>query len=255
MILPASYSNGFAPRDGQPLYPGLWRGCVGAWDPGLGPTGLTLRDCSGFGRHGTMTNMDAAGDWVVSGGRYALEFDATNDHVTGLSPQNLALALSWSVWFRPVSGFNQLIGQGDGNGTGLYFSADTATGAYWYPVLGPLGTLRLGVWQHLCGTFDGLTAILYLNGRQIGATGSWGRSNSSTSLEIGRVNFGGTFYYDGNGRQIGDIRRYNRALSPIEVCLLASRRGIAYELAPRRRSSSAVAAFNRRRRLLLGASN
>ena len=76
MILPASYSNGFAPRDGQPLYPELWRGCVGAWCPSLGPTGLTLRDWSGFGNHGTLTNMDPGTDWVLSGGRYALDFDA-----------------------------------------------------------------------------------------------------------------------------------------------------------------------------------
>jgi hypothetical protein len=51
------------------------------------------------------------------------------------------------------------------------------------------------------------------------------------------------------------IAMWNRCLTPREVSILATRPGIAYELAPRRRSSSAVAAFNRRRRLLLGASN
>lgn len=64
MILPGRYANGFAPRDGQPLYPELWKGCVGAWNPGLGVTGLTLRDQSGFGRHGTLTNGPT---WGVSG--------------------------------------------------------------------------------------------------------------------------------------------------------------------------------------------
>ena len=81
MILPGSYANGFAPRDGQPLYPELWRGCVGAWNPGLGPTGLTLRDWSGFGNHGTLTNMELDTDWTPSQGKWSLALDGTNESV------------------------------------------------------------------------------------------------------------------------------------------------------------------------------
>jgi hypothetical protein len=51
----------------------------------------------------------------------------------------------------------------------------------------------------------------------------------------------------GHNGFIGDIGVYNRALSPNEIRLLASRPGIAYELAPRRRSSVAVAASTSRR--------
>jgi len=65
MILPGTYQNGFAPRDGEPLFPELWDGCVGAWNPGLGPSGLTLRDWSPYKNHGTLTNMDAGTDWVM----------------------------------------------------------------------------------------------------------------------------------------------------------------------------------------------
>ena len=79
MILPASYLNGFAPRDGQPLYPSLWTGCVGAWNPGLGPTGLVLRDQSGFSRHGTLTNGPT---FAASGGKYAMSFDGVDDYAT-----------------------------------------------------------------------------------------------------------------------------------------------------------------------------
>jgi hypothetical protein len=55
-----------------------------------------------------------------------------------------------------------------------------------------------------------------------------------------------------------DIRLYRRALSGQEISLLASRRGIAYELAPRRRSSVQVvgggfkAAWIPRRSLIVG---
>ena len=64
-------------------YPELWRGLVGAWSPCLSPRGGTvLRDLSGRGNHGTLTNMDATTDWVTSGGKTALDFDGSNDYVS-----------------------------------------------------------------------------------------------------------------------------------------------------------------------------
>jgi len=42
------------------------------------------------------------------------------------------------------------------------------------------------------------------------------------------------------------MRIYNRALTPQEIRLLASRRGIAYELAPRNWSSQQIAAYRAR---------
>jgi hypothetical protein len=59
----------------------LWNGVVGFWSATAGPSGYRLLDRSGRGNHGTLTNMDAATDWVVDGGRYALDFDGTNDYV------------------------------------------------------------------------------------------------------------------------------------------------------------------------------
>jgi hypothetical protein len=252
MILPASYANGFAPRDGEPLYPQLWRGCVFAAAPCLGPTGLTLRDWSGFRNHGPLTSGTAANALAISG-RHALRFNNTLDYVASLGTQDLSKPLTWFASFRTVSGFNQIGGQGDGASTGLYFTVDTAGGAYWYPVFNsPVGTITQGAWQTICGTWDGTTARLFIDAKQVSSTGSWGRTDSSSSLEIGRVIFGSPFY-DGNGRMVSEFRRYNRALSQREIALLSLRSGIAFELAPRRRSSVQVAAFNRRRRLLVGA--
>ena len=92
--------------------------------------------------------------------------------------------------------------------------------------------------------------MLYLNGQQE-ATANFSNDAPSVANQIGgqlSSNFGFS------NAVIDDVRIYNRALSPQEIRILATRRGIAYEMAPRRRSSSAVQ-FNRRRRLLLGASN
>jgi len=55
-----------------------------------------LLDRSGRGNHGTLTNMEPASDWVVSGGRGALDFDGTNDRVsvTTISLSTLDFAIS-----------------------------------------------------------------------------------------------------------------------------------------------------------------
>ena len=39
-------------------------------------------DRSGYGNHGTLTNMDPGTDWVPSGGKLALDFDVSNDYVS-----------------------------------------------------------------------------------------------------------------------------------------------------------------------------
>ena len=84
----------------MPLYPELWRGCVGAWSPSLGPTGVTLRDWSGYARHFALTNMDAGTDWVASGGRYALDLDGTNDYLLAPTPKSVVVN-AIEFWWQP----------------------------------------------------------------------------------------------------------------------------------------------------------
>jgi len=76
-----SYQQGFARSASESEYPELWRGLVGAWCPFLGPTGWTLQDVSGWGNHGTLTNMDPATDWIVTDKGWALDFDGVSDAV------------------------------------------------------------------------------------------------------------------------------------------------------------------------------
>ena len=82
----------------ESAYPELWDGVVGAWCPSLGPTGSRLHDMSRRANWGTLTNMDAATDWTISGGQYALDFDGTDDTVSHI---NLAMtgAFGVSLWF------------------------------------------------------------------------------------------------------------------------------------------------------------
>ena len=259
MILPASYSNGFAPRDGRPLYPELWRGCIGAFAPCLGPTGLTLRDWSGYGNHGALTNMDAGTDWVVSGGRYGLDLDGTNDHVVLSQGYSAEVTCSLWVFSRNIT-----------NANGEYFFGrweavlqDFYIGAFssgWIARTANATTTQSALlstpatinrWTHLCLTRSASTLSLTVDGRTTVTTSAVGFQGAEVSNTfIGRLSPATGFYANAI---VDDLRIYNRVVSATENRALASRRGIAYEMPPRRRSSSAVQ-FNRRRRLLLGAS-
>ncbi len=262
-------------------YPGLWRSCVGAWAPCLGPTGLTLRDWSGTGNTLTLTNMSPESDWVVQNGRYTLDFDGSNDYAgTAITSRYLSSGPQMlSFWFRNTatltlgnfptvfsygstvsdsyrtqlySGFN-VIGTGPSANTGKLsiqdFDGSAVSGAYSNTDF--QSNLN---WNHAAGGWDGTSWKIYING--LDETNAQGTQNApattshpSVTLAIGRSTSGLGRY---TPTQIDDVRFYHRALSATEIRLLASRRGIAYELAPRRRSSVQVAAFNRRRRLLLG---
>jgi len=246
MILPASYSNGFAPRDGMPLYPSLWKSCVGAWAPCLGATGLTLRDWSGRGNHGTLTNMLADSDWALSGGRYSLDFDGVNDTVAIATPQlsvwTIAMWIRNNAWTSNLSGFFQSgpeFGNNDGGGSAAGKLSVGRVGVY-NPVGISATTLSNGVWYHIAASMSaGLICKLYVNGRQDSSDLSYVGKNVTLSTTGAISGLSGSRVYSG---LIDDVMLYSRDLSAQEIRTLATRRGIAFEMAPRRRSRVSVLA-------------
>lgn len=87
-------------------------------------------------------------------------------------------------------------------------------------------TLALGVWSHVCGTWDGATMTIYVNGTARSTTAK------ATPLSTGTSNiaFGGLFhttasidtYLDGS---LEDLRIYNRSLSVREIAAIAAQNG------------------------------
>jgi hypothetical protein len=239
MSILGSYANGFAPRDGQPLYPELWRGCIGAWAPCLGPTGLTLRDWSGFGRNGTLTNMDPDTDWIVSGGHYSLDYDGSNDRV--VFPSSIITGtgdFTITNHFRINTGsrFHTLQGNySAANGTGIQFGVFNTNRLFAFVASGSslIGstTLAVGTWYFgACVRREGVVTI-FVNGTADASGTRSGSVGGSTVWRIGQGDTGEDFAGRSN-----DCRVYDRALSTNELARLQSRIGIAYELAPRRRS-------------------
>ena len=252
MILPASYANGFAPRDGQPLYPELWKACVFAAAPMLGPTGLTLRDWSRRGNNGTLANLTAAAGWVSSEGRYSLRGRQSSNSqvdIAALSISGDTYTFMFWLKLRSFVGGYPFVMAG---GTTLELGS-SATGMFFRPGVEFSGGSQfvVGKLEHRAVVASGGVVTLYINGKPFSSA-----SHTYGSISVFRLLNGA----DASGNNIysmdGDLYEasvYNAALSPNVVSLAASRRLIAYEIASRRRSSTAVA-FNRRRRLLLGAS-
>lgn len=268
MSIRGSYHNGFAPRDAEPIYPQLWRGCVGAWSPLLGPSGLTLRDWSGFGNHGTLTNMAASSDWVVSGGRYALDFDGTDDHVV-LPYKDFAMPFTVSMWLlsRSLTTNQCAFAFGNSADTDQFFSISLRGDVAGDPVAAAMRGGDSGIntrsdsltaypadtWFHVAAVFRSTTyRCVYLNG--IAGTPD---TTAHTFEPFDRMTIGAlvrtttAVYLNG---QVQQLDLHNRELSENEIRLAARRPGIAYDMRSRRRHSNqdGGAAAIRRHLMLLG---
>lgn len=253
MELPASYANGFAPRDGEPLFPELWKDCVFAANPGLGPSGQVLRDWSGRGNHGTLTNGPT---WVpgaiqTSGATSAgvLVFPAGS-----FVPANMDCGLlqNWtmSAWVSrgAIASYPMCMSYG-------YFGASLGVAhsgtkiEHWRNnSTNTLGTTDLpqNTPVHIALVNTGTTVRIYFNGRldktQTGlasvsrVSGGFAVQNAPLGASLGSVSFSG---------KCTDFRFYSSAVDSI-MPLLATRPGIAYELAPSRYAGETASSYRRR---------
>jgi hypothetical protein len=234
MILPGSYANGFAPRDGRPLYPELWRGCAAAWAPCLGPTGLTLRDWSGFGRHGTLANLTAA-NWVTTDGRYAVRGRQASNSQIDISSLSISGGnYTFMFWLKLrsfTSGFPFVMS----GGTTLELGS-SASGMFFRPGVEFSGGSQfvVGRLEHRAVVASGGTVTLYINGRPFSsASHTYGTISGFRLLNGSDALSNNIYSMDGD---LFETSIHATALSQKTIALAASRIGIAYELAPRRRS-------------------
>ena len=253
----------------ESAYPELWDRVVGAWAPCLGPTGLRLHDHSRRNNWGTLTSMDAATDWAVSGGLYSLDLDGADDVIDYGTNVSLAGAtqVSFSAWvWRSAQGAFLVFtrySSGTTPNRADYFGTNnfTANGQITlsignasananndYLLFNSTEQMVASKWNHIAASCtiagNSSTCNMWLNGvpatvnASHGGTRptSWG-ANNTVSYATGRITgfFGTNAFYSG---AFDDLRVYTRLLNADEVVQLSRGRGIAYQ---RRRTLRRVA--------------
>jgi len=244
-------------------YANLREGLVGAWCPSIRGSGFTLPDLSGYGNHGTLTNM-AADDWVSSQYGRALDFDGTDDFVSinkTPSARFFATDFSISFWYqaRVNSGGYRLFWETQGyraqtGGLAIYQNNAQVevwkhtTGVGFTNMINVAGGVGLNVWKHLALIRQSGTLALYLDGSSQG-TFSDNQDYDVDNL-TNQFNFGGgrtAFYFLG---LMDSLLTHNRALARSEIRILASRPGIG--LVPQRRVVYDAPKTRRRNHALIG---
>jgi hypothetical protein len=181
--------------------------------PSLGVTGETLRDVSGNGNHGTLTNMDAATDWVATSKGLALDFDGFDDYVDCGRPSMGVGKLTVNAWIKLNAGniFQHLV---DSSSNSWHLALLNNNKPYFYngATLHTLTeTLSTNTWYMITGV-QGSTLDLHVNG-VLSQSISSNVNLTTNNIHIGRWQNGGRNF---NGR-MANISVYNRALSPTEI--------------------------------------
>lgn len=266
-------------RGGDSRAPGLWRGLVGAW-PLQEPGGLTAFDVSGYHNHGTLTNMDAATDHVVTPMGRALDFDGTSDYVQIGRPACLDLGsaapITLAAWVNsrannsyyiltsqpeasPYQGHGFLYGGGASNRRPVLSIRGSTSDIYIIIQLNAASALVLNTLYHVVVTYDGsLTKEglnLFVNGvNQSDVTrSSAGVMDAVTYTKPWRIGTDAhttpTAWFNG---LIGQPAIWNRVLAPSEIRSLYTDPWGMYRLR-RRVQVRGAAAGNRRRRVICSA--
>lgn len=245
-------------------FPHLWRGVVGAWAPCLGPSGTRLHDHSGRANWGTLTNMDAATDWVVDGGQYALNFDGVNDFVEIADSPVLSAVMPITLCFwcnpttlPPASNANRMFLVTKGAAANYEWDATinwfngffgkftfyyaTLNGASYYGQATATSAVA-GQWQFVAFIQSSFSSFpnAYYNGKlDNGGTfsaGSGSAGDGTAPVRIGARGDNAELEYAG---RMSDIVLYNRVLSANEIAeLYQIGRGGMYTPRRRRRAYS-----------------
>jgi hypothetical protein len=226
----------------ESAHPDLWNGVVGYWAPCLGPTGLRLHDVSQWNNWGTLTNMTPTSKWIVQDGKYALDFDGTEDSVK-LGSLSVGGSTTIAGWLRPRTVSRRHILFGRFGVYAMFVEASNIPSIYGgVSILSATGfTVTANEWVHLVGTTDRTSgvSVIYVDGTSRNS-GSVGTSAISGQFSIGDQ-FENNESADG---QIDDVAIWNRVLTPNEIRRLNQLgRGGMLQRRSRRRAYSMQAGF------------
>lgn len=206
--------------------PHLWNGLAGLWPMQEGG-GATAFDVSGFGNHGTLTNMDPATDWVVGEKGHALDFASASSQYIALADTAIlrpASSLSLSMWaFRRTAttgGLFQSAGYDASNGG---YKVSLSSGKISFSIRRDASTWKSAAsdsalpdvtWTHVACTWDGATMSVYIDGKVQSSPTACDAIHYGVVATTPHFGLYSTYYFNG---QLTNGLCYNRALTPSEI--------------------------------------
>ena len=193
---------------------------VGWWtlDEGMG---TIVVDWSGHNNHGTLRGDP---QWVSGYNGIALELDGSDDYVDFGNPPDLSAGMSarsmcgWGKTNTVAGGWRWIAAYGLAatsqamfigiNGDDLFgggYGDDIQQNDFW----------EVGVWHHICLTYDGTVAKLYADGIEV-ASGAKNWDLVLNRAHIGRQVNNAAEFWDG---LVDDVRIYNKVLTQEEIQL------------------------------------
>lgn len=226
-----TWKQGFARNAAEARNPSLWKGLVGLWMPSLGPTGLTLRDLSGFGSHGILTNMDPATDWVAGEKGWTLDYDGSNDYVD--VPDTLFAGMTrWSVgglilsrsnvdsaspFFGSLATPTYPTFRLDDKGGGTFvIEAYARDGAGIYAGIESVTAIVENTWYYVWQVYDGDRVKIYING-QLDVDANATNNRTLTASDTSRIGGGQNASVRSWNGFIANVSIHNRVVSVSEI--------------------------------------
>ena len=182
-------------------------------------SGTAVTDTSGNEHSGVLKGGPI---WTTGMRGGALTFDGQDDFVDLGDPQDLPSGkavcslCAWAKTDTVAAGWRWIVAYGTGNqGQAMAIGANGSTllgggfadnlqlSSFWNP----------GIWHHICLIYDGTTAGLYADGRQV-ASGLKTWNLVLNRAHIGRQVNDAAEFWDGS---VDDVRIYRRALPPSDI--------------------------------------
>jgi len=214
----------------------LREGLVGAWCPSIAGSGNLLPDLSGYGNHGTLTNM-AADDWVSGQYGRALDFDGTDDFCNlpfAAFPGSLPFAFSCWFFATNINYQRELVNVTDTGSVDAAFRLLATNTGFMFAAQGDslASSAASSSSQYQVGWNHAVACFVSASERWVSLNGIRSSSNTDTratnfalldAVSLAALRRSSIIY---TATQIDDIRIYNRVPTDSEIRILASRPGI-----------------------------
>ncbi|MFO0804034.1 MAG: LamG-like jellyroll fold domain-containing protein [Gemmataceae bacterium] len=176
--------------------------------------------------HGGIETWNPAG--IVE---YGVVFNGTTGYLTVANAPSLdPTAFSFEAWVNPASGApagviaSKAVGV---TGWSLGYSPDgrvnLQVGGAAHQAVAPAGSVPVGQWTHVVGSYDGTTIRIYVNGVLAGSAAlAGGYTPAASDVFIGRASSFDGSYFTG---VMDEMSFYGRALSATEINALFTMRG------------------------------